>query len=64
VRFGAVILACLMLAGCALGIPDMDPPVKPPEPCQIWVKVDNGPWRCHSRRRVLEDLKKIVPPSS
>jgi hypothetical protein len=58
-----MILACLLLAGC-FGIPDAVPPPTKTEACQIWVRVDSGPWRCYSRRRVLEDLKKITPPGS
>lgn len=56
-------ILCLMLQGCALGIPDAGPaPPPPPEPCQVWRKIDNGPWVCISRRRALEELKKLTPP--
>lgn len=28
---------CLLLQGCVMGIPDANPPVKPPKPCEVWV---------------------------
>lgn len=42
-------LVALFLSGCVMGIPDAGPPPKPTPECKIWVKVDNGPWRCYSR---------------
>lgn len=60
-RTGSLI-AVLMLAGCVMGIPDAGPPPpKPTEACQIWVRIDNGPWRCYERERVLRELRKITP---
>lgn len=28
------------MCGCALGIPDADPPVKSPKLCQVWVVLE------------------------
>jgi hypothetical protein len=52
-----------LLVGCVMGIPDAAPPPPKSEACQIWVRVDDGPWHCYSRDHVLRDLKKITPPS-
>lgn len=52
----------LLLPGCVNGIPDYYPPPKPPKPCDIQVKIDNGPWHCYERGEVLRELKKITPP--
>lgn len=59
-KAAALIVAC-MLAGCVMGIPDAVPPPPRTEACQIWVRIDNGPWKCYERERVLRELRKITP---
>lgn len=54
------LIAAAMLAGCVMGIPDAVPPPKPTPACQIWVRIDNGPWRCYERGKVLRDLCKAT----
>lgn len=60
-RFGYLVLICLMLAGCVNGIPDAGPPPPRTEACQIWVSHDGGPWKCYSRERVLRDMRRELP---
>jgi hypothetical protein len=35
--------------------------VPAPKLCQIWVRIDNGPWHCYERGEVLRELRKINP---
>jgi len=53
----AAAVIALALTGCTA---IWDPPPKKPEPCQVWVRIDNGPWRCYARERVRRDLCKIT----
>jgi hypothetical protein len=57
-RLAAALLA-VMCSGCVMGIPDASPPVKPPKPCHVWVRVDNGPWKCYERGEVY---RKVLCP--
>lgn len=36
----AALITSLSLAGCAMGIPDADPPVPPVKPCQVWIVLE------------------------
>lgn len=51
-----LIVVALSLAGCVQFL-ERQPK---PEPCQIWVRIDNGPWRCYERGKVLRDLCKAT----
>lgn len=60
-----IIVLCLMLAGCVMGIPDAGPaPPKPPEPCEIWV-IDYSRQRavCMSRERFRREVAPVLLPS-
>lgn len=58
----ALILPLLALAGCVMGIPDAGPPPPKTRECRIWVRVDNGPWRCYSRNEFDRDVAPILFP--
>ncbi len=51
-------LSAVIVAGCA---PWNVNAVPTPKLCQIWVKIDNGPWHCYERGEVLRELRKINP---
>lgn len=57
----AALVVSALLAGCAIGIPDAVPPPPRAKPCQIWVRIDNGPWKCYERGEVLRELRKMTP---
>jgi hypothetical protein len=54
------VLVVLFLSGCPLGIPPADPPIPKAGVCQIWKRVDDGPWKCYERGPVLRDLCKAT----
>lgn len=55
----ALLLSCIFaVTGCAPFRGDSPPIVKK---CQIWEKVNNGPWKCYERDKVLRDLGRNTP---
>jgi len=53
----------LLLLSCSFAVTactpfhqEWTPPVKK---CEIWVKVDNGPWHCYERGEVNEMLRRL-----
>jgi hypothetical protein len=54
-------LLCLLLQGCALGIPDADPPVPKVKPCQVIVIVEpDHKATCMTRREFENAMKGVL----
>lgn len=53
-----IAMLCLMLSGCAPWNVDAVPAVKK---CNLWVRVNEGPWKCVRRE---EFLPKVIPPTN
>jgi hypothetical protein len=53
---GLGILLCVLISGCVMGIPDANPPVKPPPPCEIPIWVDGQFKGCVSRK----EFRKVL----
>jgi hypothetical protein len=52
----ALSVMVLFLSGCVMGIPDANPPVKPPPPCEIPIWVDGQFKGCVSRK----EFRKVL----
>lgn len=62
VRRLAALITSLSLAGCVMGIPDADPPVRPVKPCQkvVIVQPENRGY-CMTNEEFEKFLKRNLP---
>lgn len=60
-RLLLLVLPALAMSGCVMGIPDANPPVKPPKPCEVWIieRPDNTA-RCVTRDEFGRLMKGVL----